>query len=132
MRYINKNHPSLSLAQQCRALSLNRSSLYYKRKTMSDADETLLNQIRDVWEQYPFYGYRRICVALNKQGITVNHKRVLRLMQDAGIQAIYPQPKTSVKNKDHRTYPYALKDMQVDRANQAWATDITYGAPRTG
>lgn len=132
MKYLNRNHPHLSLSRQCWALSLNRSSLYYKAKAPSDSDEILVNQIRDLWEQYPFYGYRRIHFALCEQGVTVNRKRVQRLMQEAGIQAIYPQPKTSIKGKNHRLYPYALKDIQIERPNQVWATDITYIKLPTG
>ena len=62
----------------------------------------------------------------------MNRKRVQRLMQEAGIQAIYPQPKTSIKGKNHRLYPYALKDIQIERPNQVWVTDITYIKLPTG
>lgn len=87
MAHLHKNHSDLSLKRQCDLLSLNRSSLYYQAKLPSDEDDILLNQIRDIWERWPFYGYRRIHITLIKQGVVVNRKRVQRLMKEAGIQA---------------------------------------------
>ncbi len=42
------------------------------------------------------------------------------------LQAIYTRPKTSIRNKDHKVYPYLLRDVVIERVNQAWGTDITY------
>lgn len=114
------------MRHQCKLLNINRSSLYYEAKAIDIDDVSLLNEIRDVWEQYSFYGYRRITKELKGKGINVNKKRVQRLMRLAGIQAIYPKPKTSIKNKAHATYPYLLKDMQITKPNQSWMVDITY------
>ena len=100
--------------------------MYYEAKDIDIDDVSLLNEIRDVWEQYCFYGYRRITRELKGKGIHVNKKRVQRLMRQAGIQAIHPKPKTSIKNKAHATYPYLLKDMEITRPNQVWMVDITY------
>jgi putative transposase len=47
----------------------------------------------------------------------------MRLM---GIEAIYPKPRLSIKDKEHRIYPYLLRDLTIDHANQVWAADITY------
>ena len=126
MAHLDKAYPGLSIKRQCETLSLNRSSLYYKSKELSDADEILLNQIRDIWENYPFYGYRRIHFTLIQQGLCVNRKRVQRLMKEAGIQAIYPRPNTSSNIKEYRRYPYLLRDIDITRPNQVWSTDITY------
>ena len=89
-------------------------------------DVTVLNAIRDVWMRYPFYGYRRITQELKANGLKVNRKRVQRLMKLGGIQAIYPGPNTSKRAKQHAVHPYLLRDMKVERANQAWMVDITY------
>lgn len=91
---------------------------------MSDID--LLNKIRDVWYQYPFYGYRKITKELRANGDKVNRKRVQRLMVSAGIQAIYPGPNTSRRNQQHAVYPYLLKDTVIAAPNDAWQVDITY------
>lgn len=124
--FIRADHQSLSLRRQCELLHVNRSSLYYKPKGEDTHDLSLLNEIRDVWIRYPFYGYRRITWALRQKGFKVNHKRVLRLMKLGGINAIYPGPNTSRRNKKHAVHPYLLKDMKVTAPNQAWMVDITY------
>jgi putative transposase len=101
--------------------------LYYKEKPLDIDDIDLLNLIRDAWERYPFYGYRRITQELREnKGIKVNRKRVQRLMAWGGIQAIYPGPNTSKRNKAHAVYKYLLRDVSIARPNQAWMIDITY------
>lgn len=85
-----------------------------------------MNEIRGIWLRIPFYGYRRITEELKHLGFLVNRKRVQRLMQDMGIQAVYPKPKLSIGNKQHKIYPYLLKDLKVNKANQVWSVDITY------
>ena len=80
-------------------------------------------------EQYlktPFYGRRRMHQALKKKGYQVSEKKVRRLMQHMGLVAIAPGPNTSRKAKEHKIYPYLLRDMTIDRPNQVWCADITY------
>ncbi len=74
----------------------------------------------------PFFGSRRITDALKDLGHKVNRKHVQRLMRLMGIEALYPKPNTSKPNKEHKVYPYLLKNLKIDRPNQAWAVDITY------
>lgn len=86
-------------------------------------------------EQYlrtPFYGWPRMTQALRRQGNAVNHKRVQRLMQKMGLQAIYPSPKTSAAARGPRVYPYLLRGLVVTSPNQVWCTDITYVPMRGG
>jgi putative transposase len=63
---------------------------------------------------------------LQRQRYEINHKRVQRLMQKMGLQAIYPKPRTSVAGHEHKVYPYLLRDVKIVRPNQVWSTDITY------
>ena len=107
-------------------MDINRSTLYYVDKALGLGDVTLLNAIRDVWMQYPFYGYRRITKELRSKGITVNRKRVQRLMGLGGMCAIYPGPNTSKRNKQHAIHSYLLGDISINRVNQTWMVDITY------
>ena len=86
----------------------------------------MLNAIREVWMRYPFYGYRRITKELSASGLCVNRKRVQRLMVLGGIQALFPGPNTSRRNKQQAVYPYLLRDMAITRPNQVWMIDITY------
>jgi putative transposase len=107
-------------------LGLNRSTLYYKEKPADIDDIDLLNAIRDIWERYSFYGYRRITKQLRFNGIKVNRKRVQRVMAWGGIRAIYPGPNTSRRNKLHAVHPYLLRNLSITRPNQVWMVDITY------
>ena len=108
-------------------MGLNRSTFYYKEKPADIDDIDLLNAIRDVWERCPFYGYRRITKELRENaGLKINRKRVQRLMAWGGIQAIYPGPNTSRRNKLHAIHPYLLRDLSIARVNQVWMVDITY------
>jgi putative transposase len=62
---------------------------------------------------------------LRSPGYHVNHKRVARLMQTMGIEAIYPKPHLSQTQPMHRVYPYLLRGVPMIRVNQVWSTDIT-------
>jgi putative transposase len=116
----------LSIRRCCELLGLNRSTWYYEEKPADLQDVDVLNAIRDVWERYPFYGYRRITKELQSTGLVVNHKRIQRLMLEGGIQAIYPGPNTSKRNHRDAVHPYLLRDLKVERVNAAWMVDITY------
>lgn len=78
------------------------------------------------YTDHPDYGSRRMAVWLNRDmGEHVNRKRVVRLMELMGLEAIYPKPKLSGGPK-HKVYPYLLRDVKIDRPDQVWSTDITY------
>ena len=69
---------------------------------------------------------------LRTQGHGVNHKRISRLMQVMGLEAIYPKPRLSQGNEQHRKYPYLLKGVKIEKPNHVWSTDITYIRLRQG
>jgi putative transposase len=58
--------------------------------------------------------------------LAVNRKRVARLMERMGLEAVYPKPRLSRPGEGHKIYPYLLKDLPIERVNQVWSTDITY------
>lgn len=129
---IDKDHPKLSIANQCELISIHRSGLYYK-----PCDETVLNLelMRVIDREYlrlPFYGVSRMTKHLEGLGYRVNVKRVRRLYHQMALRAIYPAPKTSKANKDHYKYPYLLSNLVIDHPNQVWASDITYIPMRNG
>lgn len=123
---IDASHQTLSLRRQCQLLGINRSTVYYKPREVDVESIDLLNEIREIWERCPFYGYRRITKELQFKGFLVNSKRVRRLMELGGIRAIYPGPNTSRRNQLHAVHPYLLGGIEVKRANQAWMVDLTY------
>lgn len=65
-------------------------------------------------------------VAMRDQGFDVGPKKVRSTMKIMGLEAIYPKPNLSMSNKEHKKYPYLLRDVDVDHPDQAWAADITY------
>ena len=47
-------------------------------------------------------------------------------MQKMGLEAIYPKPKTTLATREHKKYPYLLREIEISRPNQVWSADITY------
>lgn len=126
---------SLSLIKQCQLLQLNRTGLYYTPtpKFSTKADLEILNQIDEIYTESPCYGYRRMHQQLIKDGFYVGVERVAKAMKFMGIRAIYPKPKTTISNKEHKKYPYLLTQFKndknqvvIEKVNQVWSTDITY------
>ena len=85
-----------------------------------------MNLIDEQFTKTPFYGVPRMTAWLNVQGQEVNHKRVRRLMRLMGLEAIYPKPRLSCSNQEHKKYPYLLNNMVIDHPDQVWCADITY------
>lgn len=123
---IEPGHPVISIRRQCELVGLNRASFYYTPATESPLNLKLMRWIDEQYLKTPFYGAPRMTAQLQRLGYAVNHKRIQRLMQLMGLQAIYPKPRTTVVNPEHRIYPYLLRGVKVVRPNQVWSTDITY------
>jgi putative transposase len=123
---IEPSHPGLSMGEQCQLLGLARSR-YYSRPLPESEEKLLLMRVLD--EQYtrtPFSGSRKMAGWLNTQGYPVERKRVRRLMQLMGLEAIYPKPKTSLPGPTAQKYPYLLRGVAMTHCNQVWSCDITY------
>ena len=123
---IDREEPKLSLVRQCALLGISRSSLYYLPTEAGAEDMELMALIDQQYLKTPFYGSRRMTAWLRNHGHQVNRKRVRRLMQLIGLEAIYRRPNTSKPNPGHKVYPYLLRGLEINRVNQVWATDITY------
>ena len=115
-----------SISRQCQLLTLNRSTFYYAPAPTKAEDLALMRQIDEQYLKTPFYGSRSMARHFRRQGRTINRKRIQRLMRRMGIEAVYPKPHTSRRHPEHRIYPYLLRDLSVEHANQVWAADITY------
>ena len=116
----------LTISRQCQLLGLSRSSFYSQNKAVSQQELDLMLAIDKIHLALPFYGARKIQVELNNRGFLIGRGKVRRLMRKMGLEAIYRKPKTSIPKSGDHIYPYLLKDLQIERVNQVWATDITY------
>lgn len=122
----------LSIVRQCQLTRLSRSGLYYAPAEESAENLDLMRLLDEKYMKTPFFGVRRMTDWLDKQGHTVNAKRVRRLMRVMGLEAIYPKPRLSIPGLGHKIYPYLLRGLKIDRPNQVWASDITYIRLRQG
>jgi putative transposase len=114
------------MRRQCELLGVNRSSLYYT-PIVPDAEElALMRRMDELHLQHPFFGSRMMGRTLRLQGLTVNRKRLQRLMRLMGLESLAPKPNTSKPAPEHAVYPYLLRHLKVCRPNHVWAADITY------
>jgi putative transposase len=125
---IDKGHKGLSVKKQCELLKVNRSGLYYKPARVSPLNLELMRLIDEHYLEYPDKGARRMYVWLKKDlGYPISLNRVNNLYYNKmALRSILPGPHTSKRNKEHKTYPYLLRGLEVKRPNQVWGTDITY------
>lgn len=130
--WIEPKHPTLSLVAQCDLLGLPRSTWYDRWAGPSPLNLELMRRLDEEYTAHPFYGSRRMTAVLCRSGYAVNRKRVMRLMRQMGLAAIYPKPTLSCPNVAHRLYPYLLRGVTITHPDQVWSTDITYLRLRTG
>jgi len=123
---IDRTDDRVSLVRQCRLVGISRSSLYYQLKAPGTPTLELMRRIDEQYLKTPFYGSRKMTVWLREQGYAVGRDRVRRLMRLLGLEAVYQKPRTSKPAAGHKTYPYLLRDLVIDRSNQVWCTDVTY------
>jgi putative transposase len=122
---IQRDH-TLPLSRQGEILELSRSSLYYKAVPVNPRDLEIMKFIDEIHLKYPFYGSRSIRDELREQGYKIGREHVRTLMKKMGIEAIYRKPRLSKSHPGHKIYPYLLRGVEITRANQVWAADITY------
>ena len=123
---VDPKHDRLSIARQCRLVSIARSSFYYEGRGEGPVNLHLLRLIDEQFLETPFYGSRQMTRWLRRQGYTVGRKRVRRLMRLLGLQAVFQRPRTSQPHPDHRIYPYLLRGLEITRPNHVWCADVTY------
>jgi len=125
---IEPDNSKIPIYKQCELLSLNRSSLYYTPCRDTQYNEQLMKLIDEQYIETPFYGIDKMTEWLRRMGHHVNHKRIRRLMRQMGLEAVYPRQKRglSIPDKQHKIYPYLLRDVQIIRPDQVWSADITY------
>src|SRR5271166_5268621 len=122
---IDRAH-DLPISKQAKALNISRGSVYYLPRPVSAADLALMRRIDELHLEFPFAGSRMLRGLLAAEGSKVGRRHVKTLMQRMGIEALYRRPRTTKPEPGHKIYPYLLRGVEITRANQVWAMDITY------
>ena len=107
-------------------MGIKRSTLYYKPKGKKETD--IKKEIEDISREHPYYGYRRITASLRRDQVIINHKKVLKMMKELGIQGRIKRKYITTTNSKHhnRIYSNLIKDKELTGINQVWCADITY------
>ncbi len=124
----------ISLSHASQLLHVNRSSYYQwvshqnHHHSGSTCDLALRDMVQKIAVEFPRYGYRRITIELKRQGVLVNHKKILRLMKEDNLLCVKKRfkPVTTDSNHGFSVYPNLIKDLDITQLNQVWASDITY------
>lgn len=114
----------------CHFFNVSRSGYYdyVKRKDMPAWDLPLAEKIRECQEKCgKTYGYRRVHIWLERQGIHRNPKTILRIMQKYNLLSLVRRKKyRNYGGNLHRYQNLLNRDFKADRPNQKWVTDISY------
>lgn len=120
----------IKISRQCELLGVSRSSHYSASSDIPDVDigdEGVMKKIDKIYTDCPFYGSRRIKMALLRyHSLRVNRKKIQRLMRIMGIYGQSPGIMTSKRCAKHKKYPYLLRDLEINRPCMVWCSDITY------
>ncbi|TXC62100.1 IS3 family transposase [Piscinibacter aquaticus] len=122
---IDRDH-RLPVKRQAELLGISRGTVYYQPAPIPEAELALMRRIDRLHLDHPYAGSRMLRDLLRLQGVEVGRRHVGTLMRRMGIQALYRKPNTSRKHPAHAVFPYALRGLAIERANQVWALDITY------
>jgi putative transposase len=122
---IDRAH-QLPVKRQAELVGVSRGSVYYLPRPMSASDLALMREIDELHLEHPFAGARMLRDMLKARGFEVGRKHDATLMRRIGIEALYRKPNTSKRHPEHHVYPYLLRGLAIERANEVWAMDITY------
>lgn len=123
---------AVSIRRQAKLLNVNRSSFYVAPVGESDENLELMKIIDKLFLKDPTLGVLGMQDELDDLGMCYNPKRIRRLMRKMGVEPIYPKRNLSRLGKAKYIQPYLLRNLKIDRPNQAWAIDITYIPMRRG
>jgi len=104
------------------------SSSYYYNPIGKKDDSELLARIERITLEYSRYGYRRVTAQLRRDGVAVNHKKVLRTMRENDLTCRVKRRFVRTTDSKHGLpiYPNLLQDFNASAPTQAWVADITY------
>jgi putative transposase len=116
-------------------VGLSTSGYYYRaNQARTVADVELKDRIDAIHLDLPAYGYRRLKVELERQGIRINWKRIRRVMRQYGLFPIRPRAFVRTTDSKHPfpRFPNLLRGLVTTGLNQVWVADITYIRILTG
>lgn len=116
----------LSIRRQCELVGISRSGFYYEPVVETPENLVLMRRLDELHLEHLVYGSRRLTAVLQREGWEVNRKRVARLLQLMGVEAVYPKRSLSQPAEGHRIYPYLLEGLEISGPDQVWCSDITY------
>ena len=133
-RWIEANHPLLSVRQQCKLLDLRRSNVYYasQPKILSDEQLVLLRLVDEIYTKHPFFGTRQMSAYISFHHHPCKRYEARWAYEQLGLRSLAPGPHTSKPHPEHKIYPYLLNDVEIVRPCQVFSTDITYIRLRRG
>jgi putative transposase len=124
---LEKKNPQISQRRQAALLAVARSSAAHEPVPEREVDRQAIRIMDELYLKAPSLGSRPLVTLLERDhGILINRMRVQRLRRAMGLEAIWCRPRTTVPDRSQRKYPYLLRDLKIDRANQVWCTDFTY------
>jgi putative transposase len=113
----------------CALLDLSASDYYrYHSRPARESPSPLLLAIQKIVEEFSGYGYRRVTRELGRRGHSVNHKRVLKLMQDNGLTQKRRRRYVKTTDSEHGLprYPNRAKGLVLISPDELWQADLTY------
>lgn len=125
-RMVDENNNALSIREQCMVLGLHRSNYYYEPVSVPKATLKVMKAVDKIYMDHPYFGARRMVIALEARKLFVGRKKVRTIMRVMGLEATYPKPNMSKHNPLHKIYPYLLKDYVITKPFEVWSSDITY------
>ena len=127
---VYRHREKYSIFEMCRFFKVSRSGYYdfVRRLERTPKDEELAGLIGQCQESCKrTYGYRRVAIWLDRNGVHHNPKTVLRVMQKYGLLSVIRRRKYQTYSSVLHRYPNTLnRDFHADRPNQKWVTDISY------
>lgn len=125
-KLVDRKGNELSICHQCEILGINRSTLYYTPSKVSSLELELMRHLDELYLEDPTRGTRRMKACLRKMGYAIGRYKVRHLMQQMRLKTVYCHPRTTIMDPARYKYPYLLRNLDINRPNQAWALDISF------
>ena len=116
----------LPVSVGAKLLDINRTSIYYKGMSVSEAELACKEIIDHLHTDNPAWGARQMSAQLKAHGYHVGRRKTRRYMNEMDIYPIYPKMNLSKRMQQAKVCPYLLRNAVIDKPNQAWSIDITY------